>query len=237
MMINKIKRMAMIMLGIAFSFQMLSINILANEIDIQAPDYHTKKYQSFINKNILYCNKIVENKRIPVTGARKQLDVPLKQQSNYYYCGPASLQMVLKYKGKSYTQGDLAQKSKTSKNEGTYVYRMVNTLNDILGNQYVYVNLTDQTFSTGLIYSIDKGYPVICHTYTSSLKHYNGKGSGHYVVATGYIYGFYGNNNGVSDVHYNDPNNQNQYYGKHADTIEAMTKAIKNRAGYFIRYR
>ena len=50
-----------------------------------------KKYQSFINKNILYCNKIVENKRIPVTGARKQLDVPLKQQSNYYYCGPASL--------------------------------------------------------------------------------------------------------------------------------------------------
>ena len=232
-----IRKAVTLILGMFFLIPIFSNSAFANELDIQAPNYRTSKYQKFIDDNVIHCNKIVENRIAPLVGARKQLNVPLKKQSKYYFCGPASLQMVIEYKGKSYSQGELAQRSKTSISEGTYVYRMVETLNSILNNQYVYVNLTDQAFSLGLIYSIDKGYPVICHTLTSSLKHYKGKGSGHYVVATGYAYGFYGNTDGVSDVYYNDPNNLNQYYGKHTDTIDAMTKAIKNRAGYFIRCR
>ena len=205
-----------------------------DRIKVQAPDYYTKEYQEFIKDNIKHSEEVLSNRMIPVMARSKKLSVPLIQQENGYYCGPASLQMVLKYKGKSYSQSKLAEYAGTTRKKGTYVYRMRDTLNDILGDKYVYVQLNDQAFGNGLLYSIDKGYPVICHVQTKTLKNYQGIDKGHYVVSIGYVAGFSGNYS-VSNVRYNDPNHRKKYFREHEDTFKNMSDAIENNAGFFIR--
>lgn len=113
---------------------------------------------------------------------------------------------------------------------------MRDTLNLFLSNRYVYVNLTEQSFINGLIYSIDRDYPVICHVMTEALANYTNEDCGHYVVARGYISGYFGNE-GVSNVHYNDPHYNDSHFGIHTDTIANMSTAIENNAGFFIRSR
>lgn len=203
-------------------------------IRVQAPDYYTEEYQQFIKDNIEHSEEQVYNRIVPMSVDSRRLSVPLVKQETTYYCGPASLKMVLSYKGKSYSQSTLASYAGTNSSEGTYVYRMKDTLNRILGNRYVYVNVNDQSFGNGLVYSIDKDYPVICHVRTGALENYSGADTGHYVVSTGYIAGFSGNN-WVSDVYYNDPHYNDRYYGSHRDTFQNMSTAIDNNAGFFIR--
>lgn len=210
---------------------------IENRIRLQAPDYYTEEYQKFIRDNIRNNDNLMDKNIVPMAGKLKKLVVPLKIQECDYYCGPASLQMILLYKGKSYSQKMLADYSSTSKKEGTYVYRMKDTLNRILGNRYVYVNLRDQNLLNGLMYSIDRDYPVICNIKTGVLKNYegmNGRPSPHYLVATGYAAGFSGNMS-ASDVYYNDPHYNRKHYGAHKDTIEKMERSINNNAGFFIR--
>ncbi|MGN0732898.1 MAG: C39 family peptidase [Emergencia sp.] len=164
------------------------------------------------------------------------MDVPIYKQSNSYYCGPASVRMTLKYLGVRKTQSDLASQMGTTAADGTYVYQIANGLNNNLsGTPYRYVLNSQITFGEGLMYSIDKGKPVICHVMTGTLPNYSSAGynTGHYLVARGYKYTALGNT-GSDTVYYNDPNNNSNYYGKYTSTWSQMRNAILNNAGYYI---
>lgn len=174
----------------------------------------------------------------------KTLNVPLYQQPNYpnYYCGPACTQMALSYFGISISQSTLAGSAylNTDVDEGTYVYKIENVLNGFLGGQaYQSVLTTQIPFFVGMKYSIDKNLPVICHVHTSSLPNYNGYGCNHYVIVTGY-FTVHGTQNGIGDVdqvYYNDPHNNNNFFGQYVCTYYEMTKAINDRAGFYIMGR
>jgi hypothetical protein len=73
---------------------------IENRIRLQAPDYYTEEYQKFIRDNIRNNDNLMDKNIVPMAGKLKKLVVPLKIQEYDYYCGPASLQMVLLYKGK-----------------------------------------------------------------------------------------------------------------------------------------
>lgn len=176
-----------------------------------------------------------ENEISPRSGACKDLNVPLIQQVKYYYCGPASMQMVLKFLGINKTQQELAQASGTNSDDGTIVYRITNCLNANLGKEaYKHVKTSDIKFGAGLQHSIDAGYPVICHVMTAALPHYDGYDTGHYVVATGYFWGQGGPTGGADSVTFNDPNWNAKYYGTYSCSWEAMTNAINNNYRYYI---
>ncbi|WP_425756047.1 C39 family peptidase [Ihubacter sp. rT4E-8] len=202
----------------------------------QAPQVYTKKNMEeteILKENVQTYMKTIEP--YEVTG-KKNLDVPLYKQSNNYYCGPASTRMTLKYLGKDITQSALASQMGTTSADGTYVYQIVNALNNHLGGtKYKYVLNSNISFGSGLTYSIDKGRPVICHVDTIKLPIYkeDKKSTGHYVVATGYYYKAVGGT-GVDTVYYNDPNNNSKYYGRKTCTWSEMRNAILENAGYYI---
>lgn len=67
----------------------------------------------------------------------RRLAVPHRTQQNDYYCGPASLQMVLAYKGKNVSQSTLASQLGTTSQYGTPAgSNVANVLNYYLGNIY-----------------------------------------------------------------------------------------------------
>lgn len=167
----------------------------------------------------------------------KTLDVPIYQQEERFYCGPASVQMVLSYFGKDLTQDSLANTMKTNNDEGTYVYQIQNCLNSYLGaGTYKYVSTSEMSFIKGMKYSIEKNDPVICHIMTGALQIYQGRNTGHYVVVTGYL-SVQKSQDGLLDeeiVYYNDPHFSNEFYGKHSCTVDEMTNGIDDNAHYYI---
>jgi hypothetical protein len=166
---------------------------------------------------------------------RKTLSVDLVQQSNNYYCGPACVQMNLKYFGITKAQSALGSEMGTNRRDGTYVYKVKDCLNKYLGNgKYKYVYTSEIRFPRGLKSSIDKGYPVVCHLMTGELPLYKGiKDTGHYVLATGYYYGYQASISETT-VYYNDPINDSRFYGKQQCTWNEMTKAIDANASLYI---
>ncbi len=165
------------------------------------------------------------------------LNVPLHQQAETYYCGPACGKMVIDYlQPQNLTQGAVARKMETD-SDGTIVYKLTNGLNYYLsGDPYSYVSTSEIAFASGLVYSIDNGYPVVCHVQTNELPIYEGYTSGHYVVATGYYIAQY-NQNSASDVrtvYYNDPNYRYAFYGCKSCPINDMRLAINSQSGFYI---
>lgn len=120
---------------------------------------------------------------------------------------------------------------------GTIVYQITDTLNYyISGDPYNHVLITELSFTSGLVYSIDNGYPVICQVQTSELPIYDGHTSGHYVVATGYYIAQYNQNAALDErtVYYNDPNYRTAFYGSHSCTINEMKNAIDAKNDFYI---
>lgn len=177
----------------------------------------------------------IEDEISPRSGGCKNLNVPLIQQVEDYYCGPASMQMVLKFFGINKTQQELAKSTGTNQVNGTIVYNIWACLNTNLGEgSYKYVQTSNIRFGSGLMHSIDAGYPVICHVMTGALPHYDEYNTGHYVVATGYFWGQGGSTGGADSVTFNDPNWNAKYYGTYSCSWAAMTTAIDNNARYYI---
>lgn len=146
-------------------------------------------------------------------GGHKTLSVPRKKQINGYYCGPASMQMVLAYHGINKTQSVIAGKIGTTE-AGSDFPPMKTYLNNQVGSgSYTYVNTADLPFSQGVLYSIDKGKPLICLVDTGKLWYYN-YSTDHFVVVKGYDWSFEGPNSTYSTVKVNDPNNKGDYSTK-----------------------
>ncbi len=227
------------MLGFLITLSVLissSISVFAAEIDVQAPDYNTAKYQEEISELKQKVEEYKKNASKMRAGASKQLSVNIYQQVGKINCGPACVKMILDYKtGKSYAENDLASAMGTASGVGTYVYKITEKLNAELGsNSYKHVKTSDIRFADGLMYSINQDKPVVCHVMTGGLPNYGGKkDTGHYVLATGYYYSAQGNE-GTSNVTYNDPNYDNDYYGTYTSSITDMVNAINARASYYI---
>lgn len=172
---------------------------------------------------------------------QNNLNVPLYQQTTYYYCAPACVHMVLSFFDDDLEnipdQDTLASIMCTDPVSGTIVYQIRDCLNRYLGaGAYRYVLESELSFSRGMQYSIDAGHPVICNVQTEELDIYNGHVSGHYVVITGY-YSAYGTPNGIGDcftVTYNDPNWNSAYYGTFECDVTEMEDAINAGNNYYI---
>lgn len=65
----------------------------------------------------------------------KQLDVPVYMQKTYYYCSPASAQMVLAYHGYTYTQDEIAEAMGTIPEKGTYPWNIDDGIEEVTGGQ------------------------------------------------------------------------------------------------------
>ncbi len=89
-----------------------------------------------------------------ITRAVSVNNVPLIQQADFY-CGPASLAMVMQWSGKDVTQAEIAQQSFTPGAGGTY-------LADMLGaaRRHGQIAVTLDTFPA-LLAEVDAGHPVI----------------------------------------------------------------------------
>lgn len=159
------------------------------------------------------------------------LTIPRYKQTNNYYCGPASVQMIAKYvSGNSYSQSQLASYMNTTSGNGTVVYEMANGLRYYAHSQYAFSNLSSTALSN-IRTSINSGYPVVYHVMTGSLRANYPFNSGHFIVGYGYsnlpVGGEY------PSYYYYDP-----WYGNIIDDqalrSSYLQKAINDNAGYFI---
>lgn len=106
------------------------------------------------------------------------LNVPFYTQSTEYYCGPASVAMVLGYNGLYPTQQSLANDMGTNSTDGTYVYRVRDELNTYFNNynihptsswvwQYDYLDMNSfQTYINNTTYDLNVGQPLILNVQT-----------------------------------------------------------------------
>ena len=175
---------------------------------------------------------------------QKFLSVPVFRQETKYWCGPASVQMIVKYKtGKKVSQSTLASYMNTNKS-GTYVYQIARGLNKYTSsNFYGYKTVYQKGIYEATKESVNKNYPIVGNVMTKALNSAYKFNSGHYVVITGYRYRVQGTpasksadylraNGENKTIYYNDP-----YFASH-DRVGAykMTKAIEKNGngGYYI---
>ena len=191
---------------------------------------YLKETEDFKAKVEKYVDSVKSTTKL---GGHKTLSVPLKQQKEDHYCGPASVQMVLAYHGINQTQSHIARQIGTVL-AGSDVAPMRTYLNSQVGSgTYTYKNVIDLSFADGLIYSIDKRKPLICQVQTRELKYYKGHESVHFVVAKGYDWDMHGSDS-YSTVTLNDPNNNPDYYGVRTCTWTEMNKALRASNGWYI---
>ena len=173
---------------------------------------------------------------------QKFLSVPVFRQETKYWCGPASVQMIVKYQtGKKVSQSTLASYMNTNKS-GTYVYQIARGLNKYTSsNFYGYKTVYQKGIYEATKESVNKNYPIVGNVMTKALNSAYKFNSGHYVVITGYRYRVQGTpasksadylraNGENKSLYYNDP-----YFASH-DSVGAykMTEAIKACTGYYI---
>lgn len=241
MVIKMKKRIICFVLMISFVLPLITLGATALEANsaestADAPDLNDSARLKDVADLVDKINSHAAAKMATKSSSGRQLSVPLYQQTEGYYCGPACVQMVLKYlTGTTYAQATLANSMGTSENGGTYVYRVRDGLNSYTSSgNYQYLGTWEVSFSNSLIYSVDKNKPVICHVMTGILPNYNyASNTGHYIVATGY-YVAYSGSSATSTCRYNDPHNNNSFYGTYNCDISTMATAINNNAGYYI---
>ena len=161
-------------------------------------------------------------------GIRKLLPISLKLQEEWYFCAPATVQMILASRGVSVSQHQLAKEMGTFEPYGTHNRDAIRVLNQNLfgypepsGNQagYRLVTVTDarpgsediRLFKERVRKDIDDGYPLY---YTFNVAQiYPGKSGEHNVIGVGYELTADGKD--ISAIYYLDPDThvQDPNYG------------------------
>lgn len=169
-------------------------------------------------------------------GERERLSVPLYKQSADNYCGPACLQMTIKYiKNQKIEQSVLAKN--ITEASGTIPANIASRINEYVGaGTYRYIGLwetsTKGSFFDNLKSSIIANKPVFCQVKTAKLPNYAGKADyGHWVLATGYAIQTGATTQIV--VYYNDPINK-EFYGSFSTYLETMVDAIKDHSSWYV---
>ncbi|MFS9342713.1 C39 family peptidase [Streptococcus parasanguinis] len=161
-------------------------------------------------------------------GIRKLLPISLKLQEEWYFCAPATVQMILASRGVSVSQHQLAKEMGTFEPYGTHNRDAIRVLNQNLfgypepsGNQagYRLATVTDGSpdsedirfFKERVRKDIDDGYPLY---YTFNVAQiYPGKSGEHNVIGVGYELTVDGKD--IAAIYYLDPDThvQDPSYG------------------------
>ena len=72
-------------------------SVFAADISPHAPDFDDPQRQAEVDAVNTQIDEFMNNAVVPYSNSSNGLSVPLYQQANSYYCGPASVQMVVKY--------------------------------------------------------------------------------------------------------------------------------------------
>lgn len=171
------------------------------------------------------------------------LSVTLFQQENEFFCGPASIKMIMSYFGHSVSQTSIANSvmedlsysngkvvSGYSDNAKMASYLKNNTGCTSYSTRWV---SSSKTPYYEMWYSIRQGRPVIASVSQNMLPNNNGSSSsGHIIV----VKGFYneGQPNMSGGYYYNDPHYNNNYYGSYSCSAQVMYEAINANQKYFI---
>lgn len=171
-------------------------------------------------------------------GENRRLSVTLYKQDEDNFCGPACLQMAIKYlENNKISQYTLAQGITDA--SGTIPISIANRANQYVGaGTYRHIGTWETTtkgsFYDNLRNSIIEGKPVFCQVKTRQLPNYVGatKNYGHWVLATGYVIQA-GATTQIA-VYYNDPINKDQHYGSFSTYLETMEAAIDEHSGWYV---
>ena len=164
-----------------------------------------------------------------------ECDVPLYGQKTNYTCGSASGSMILNSLGINVSEESFWRYANAG-GEGTYVYRITQTLNHFLGAQiYSYVQTNKmglEEYAKMIETSLERGYPVQMVIRIPRGTAFGYSSNGHYVVVTG----IYQDKNGEYMVKINDPFSKS---GPNApQQIEMKLSELKqynaNHSGYVI---
>jgi hypothetical protein len=150
------------------------------------------------------------------------LNVVKSQQERYYWCGPASIQMMIKYNGKTVSQSTLASEAGTT-TSGSNTLNLRNVLNNHVTNHTFGVTRIEGSSQYTPLFNIlnsnifSKSQPVLALVKTERLPYYNNYQSNHYIVARGMTKQIDDGTGqpiiSLTQVNLVDPNNNNNYYG------------------------
>ncbi|GAV25597.1 hypothetical protein ciss_15300 [Carboxydothermus islandicus] len=168
--------------------------------------------------------------------------VPLKQQINSYYCGPATALQTLYGLGlqgsvsgttDAQKQTTLATAMGTNSQDGTYVYKLTQVLNSYISTKkYSYVlgsSSSYTTFENDIIHSLFNDRPVILHARTEYLSYYGGHKSGHYISLDAWDARY-------DSAELKDCNYDNKYFGTHSVPGNEVKAAVSDVNRYYIFY-
>ena len=183
-----------------------------------------------------YANEALKKRAIT------KLNVPVYAQVTKTHCGPASMQMVLKFlTNTKFDQYTLGREMGMTSNGVTIdaMYRMINQHSDV---SYDIGYASEGILDEDIIYNIDQGYPLTYDVNTTLLDGWNNIDAKHHIVG----YGYETTSRGISNVWYIDPYNPDEFknvavgdtYGKkdisYSDLLETM-KLLDNNDGYYLR--
>ena len=174
---------------------------------------------------------IVEPNRV---GETYDLDVPLYQQVNKYYCGPVCVRMILKHFGMSVTENEAAKLCNAKSPGCSYLKDLTAALNEKLKKTAYYSKGTWNTsFIDNTIASIKANYPVICGVIPRYLPNYpdTNTSDGHFVVVDGYS--IQAGAKTTIILRYNDPHYDDRYFGSYSVEYSQMEDAINAHWSYY----
>lgn len=188
-----------------------------------------------MNKKIELSNNYLNHKKSNRSGGGNELNVTRYKQETNWYCGPASAQMVIKYKtGNLYSQATLASENYigTDVDGGdSYVWKVTRTLQNLTGLNFEYSLVSQVNLGNSLVTDIDANCPLVLNPWSKDLPGFNSADAyGHYVVGTGYEWNSQGSLS-YSKVIYLDPWKS---IGRQKIDVSAMVSAISQNTGYFI---
>lgn len=160
---------------------------------------------------------------------------PTYQQQTSYYCGPASIQMMIGFNGKSVAQSTLASQAGTTAS-GSNTLALRNVLNQHVGTTHNYgvirIGSSGYTNLFNIINSniFTKNQPVLSLVRTNMLPYYNGHTTNHYIVVKGMTkYIDDGTGQPIissSQINVVDPNNNNNFFGNFTVNYNSFFDAV-----------
>lgn len=133
-------------------------------------------------------NEILKSKvnRANPDGVYYALSVPVFQQLNGYYCGPATVKQVVHFlNGSSSSQETYASQLGTT-SAGTDMTRIASVLTNATGRKYLYTSIGSiSTWSNYIEYGMRNKLPPVMDINTNSVSAFPYRSSGHFVNASG----------------------------------------------------
>lgn len=164
--------------------------------------------------------------------------VPLIKQTNNYNCGPTSILQIITGMGRQGLIQGTTNEEKISTlmsdcattSNGTYVYKVKDTINLYSSSTYAYydcTNITLEAFQSKVETSLYYDKAPIIHAKTMYLPYYNGHDSGHYIALSEV-------DMLNSKIKLVDCNRNNSYYGIHQESVQSVYDAVHEQAGRYL---